>query len=102
MKINSCNQSFDKSESIRSGKTRDEALLARSFNLVFEEMVDSLISNDAAEDKDIFSDLKDNKDGKQIDHIYKDRSMLDDGQIYYIGTVVKRIKLYNELIANVI
>ena len=76
---------FDKSESIRSGKTHDEALLARSFNLVFEEMVDSLISNDAAEDKDIFSDLKDNKDGKQIDHIYKDRSMLDDGQIYYIG-----------------
>lgn len=76
---------FDKSESIRSGKTRDEALLARSFNLVFEEMVDSLISNDTAKDKDIFSDLKDNKDGKQIDHIYKDRSMLDDGQIYYIG-----------------
>ena len=76
---------FDKSESIRSGKPRDEALLARSFNLVFEEMIDSLISNDAAEDKDIFSDLKGNKDGKQIDHIYKDRSMLDDGQIYYIG-----------------
>lgn len=70
---------FDKSESIRSGKTRDEALLARSFNLVFEDMVDSLIGDD------IFSDMKDNKDGKQIDHIYKDRSMLDDGQIYYIG-----------------
>jgi len=70
---------FDKSESIRTGKARDEALLARSFNLVFEDMVDSLIGDD------IFSDLKDNKDGKQIDHIYKDRSMLDDGQIYYIG-----------------
>lgn len=70
---------FDKSESIRSGKARDEALLARSFNLIFEEMVDSLIGDD------IFSGLKDNKDGKQIDHIYKDRSMLDDGQIYYIG-----------------
>ena len=70
---------FYKSESIRSGKTRDEALLARSFNLVFEDMVDSLIGDD------IFSDLKDNKDGKQIDHIYKDRSMLNDGQIYYIG-----------------
>ena len=70
---------FDKSEFIRSSKARDEALLARSFNLVFEDMVDSLIGDD------IFSDLKDNKDGKQIDHIYKDRSMLDDGQIYYIG-----------------
>lgn len=70
---------FDKSESIRTGKARDEALLARSFNLVFEDMVDNLIGDD------LFSDLKDNKDGKQIDHIYKDRSMLDDGQIYYIG-----------------
>lgn len=70
---------FDKSESIRSGKIREEALLARSFNLIFEEMVDSLIGDD------IFSDLRDNNDGKQIDHIYKDRSMLDDGQIYYIG-----------------
>ena len=78
---------FDKSESIRSGKTRDEALLARSFNLVFEEMVDSIIGNEN-KDKDedvILSRLKDNKDGKRIDHIYKDRSMLDDGLIYYIG-----------------
>ena len=25
-----------------------------------------------------------------------------DGAVYYVGTVVKRIKLYNELIANVI
>lgn len=78
---------FDKSESIRSGKTRDEALLARSFNLIFEEMVDSIIGNEN-KDKDedvILSRLKDNKDGKRIDHIYKDRSMLDDGQIYYIG-----------------
>ena len=78
---------FDKSESIRSGKTRDEALLARSFNLVFEEMVDSLIGNeDKIKDEDsIISGLKDNKDGKRIDHIYKDRSMLSDGDIYYIG-----------------
>lgn len=70
---------FDKSESICFGKSREEALLARSFNLVFEEMVDNLIGDD------IFSNLKDNEDGKQIDHIYKDRSLLGDGQIYYIG-----------------
>lgn len=70
---------FDKSEAIHSGKCHDEALLASSFDRVFEEMVDDLIGDD------IFEDLKDNKDGKEIDHIYKDRSMLDDGQIYYIG-----------------
>ncbi len=70
---------FDKSESIRSGKSREEALLARSFDRVFEEMVDGLIGDD------IFADMKSNEDGKEIDHIYKERSLLDDSQIYYIG-----------------
>lgn len=70
---------FDKSESIRSGKNKEEALLASSFNIVFEAMVDKLIG------QDIFSDLKENADGKQIDHIYKEKSLLDDSFIYYIG-----------------
>lgn len=70
---------FDKSETIRNGKYREEALLARSFDRVFEEMVDGLIG------QDIFSDLKENPDGKEIDHIYKDTSLIDDSLIYYIG-----------------
>jgi len=70
---------FDKSESIRSGKNKEEALLASSFNIVFEAMVDKLIG------QDIFSDLKENADGKQIDHIYKEKSLLDDSFIYFIG-----------------
>lgn len=70
---------FDKSESIRSGKSKEEALLASSFNIVFEAMVDKLIG------QEIFSDLKENADGKQIDHIYKEKSLLDDSFIYYIG-----------------
>lgn len=70
---------FDRSESIRSCKTGDEALLASSFNQIFEDMVDDLIGDN------LFSDLKENEDGKRIDHIYRDRSMLEDGQIYYIG-----------------
>ena len=70
---------FDKSESVRSGKSRDEALLAGKFDRVFEDMVDTLISDD------IFADLKNNEDGKEIDHIYKDKSLVDDSQIYFIG-----------------
>ena len=70
---------FDKSESVRSGKSREEALLAGKFDRVFEDMVDSLISDE------IFADLKENEDGKEIDHIYKDKSLVDDSQIYYIG-----------------
>lgn len=70
---------FDKSESVRSGKSREEALLAGKFDRVFEDMVDRLISDE------IFADLKENEDGKEIDHIYKDRSLVDDSLIYYIG-----------------
>ncbi|HCY74163.1 MAG TPA: hypothetical protein DHU75_08930, partial [Rikenellaceae bacterium] len=70
---------FDKSETIRSGKSREEALLASKLDLVFEDMVDNLIGDD------IFSSLKENEDGKEIDHIYKDKSLIDDSQIYYIG-----------------
>ena len=70
---------FEKSETIRSGKSREEALLASKFDRVFEDMVDCLIGDD------IFSDLKENEDGKEIDHIYKDKSLVDNSQIYYIG-----------------
>ena len=42
-------------------------------------MVDNLIG------QDLFSDLKENPDGKEIDHIYKDTSLIDDSLIYYIG-----------------
>ena len=70
---------FDKSETIRSGKSKEEALLTRSFDRIFEDMVDGLIGDD------MFADMKSNEDGKEIDHIYKDRSLLDDRYIYYIG-----------------
>lgn len=70
---------FDKSETIRSGKSHEEALLTSKFDRIFEDMVDKLIGDD------IFSDLKANEDGKEIDHIYKDKSLVDDSQIYYIG-----------------
>ena len=70
---------FNKSETIRSGKSREEALLASKFDRVFEDMVDCLIGDD------IFTDLKENEDGKEIDHIYKDKSLVDESQIYYIG-----------------
>ena len=70
---------FDMSETIRSGKASNEALLASSFNQVFEDMIDSLIGDE------IFEDLKNNDDGKEIDHLYKDKSIFEDSMIYYIG-----------------
>ena len=72
---------FERAEAIANNNYHEEALLVHSFNMVFEDMVDSLIS-----DKNPASvDLKTNKDDKRIDHIYKDLSLIASDQIYYIA-----------------
>lgn len=72
---------FQKAENILKGRYHEEALLARSYNLVFEDMVDDLICDDMPE----VSDLKDTKDGKRIDHIYRDYSIIPQKKIFFIG-----------------
>lgn len=58
-----------------------EALVVTNFEAVFEKMVDHLIG-----DSDKLEKLKSQKDGKLIDHIYLDRSLIGkDTNIYYIG-----------------
>ncbi|GHT39860.1 hypothetical protein AGMMS49965_07130 [Bacteroidia bacterium] len=73
---------FDKAEKIyNKGKKHKELLLVKDFNIVFEDMIDQLIG-----DKDLPAKLKEQKDGKQIDHIYKDKSLIDEQNlIYFIG-----------------
>ena len=73
---------FEQSQYVQSKDNDDEqAMLVREFNLVFEDMIDSLIG-----DSDISGGLKEQKDGKIIDHIYRDNSLIEDKkQIYFIG-----------------
>lgn len=71
---------FDKAEKIASGKYHDEKLLAIKFNNIFEDMIDQLIG-----DEDV-RNLKSQKDGKVIDHLYKEDSLINNGsQVYFIG-----------------
>ena len=72
---------FEKAETIQKGRYHEEALLARKYNLVFEDMIDVLIGDDMPE----VSHLKETKDSKRIDHIYKDDSIIPDGKILFIG-----------------
>lgn len=64
------------------GKSSDkkEYLFVKGYNLVFEDMVDYLIS-----DESTVSKLKKNDDGKIIDHLYQFDSLIDDDEIFYIG-----------------
>ena len=71
---------YERAEEAAQGKAHDERLLVRNFNIVFEDMIDSLIG-----EKSLPSGLKKQKDGKIIDHIYQDKSLIGDGDIYFIG-----------------
>lgn len=60
-----------------------EYLIANSFNNVFEAMIDELIGDPEA------AKLKKNSDGKIIDHLYKEKSLIfaseNSEQIWHIG-----------------
>lgn len=79
---------FNAAEGIKANKTRNEILLARDFNIVFEAMIDSILS-----DKDLPSGLKEQKDGKIVDHLYLGDSWFEkdadgkaiDGKVWYVG-----------------
>lgn len=72
---------FEKAEFIASHRYQEESLLVHNFNMVFEDMIDCLISDN----NQASNDLKTNKDDKRIDHIYKDSSLVDSDLIYYIA-----------------
>lgn len=87
---------FAESQHVQSKDNHDEqAMLVRDFNLVFEDMIDSLIG-----DTSLPSGLKEQKDGKIIDHLYRDHSMIDaTDDVYFIGDS-KYYKEDNELGTN--
>ena len=74
---------FEKAEQIESHRCHEDRLLVKNFNLVFEDMIDYLIGSKVG--KDIPAELKNQADGKIVDHIYKDSSLLDNNDIYYVG-----------------
>ncbi|MBO7571385.1 MAG: LlaJI family restriction endonuclease [Bacteroidales bacterium] len=70
---------FDKAERIATKNYINECVLAKSFNNVFEDMIDQLISDNK------LTSLKKNKDGKIIDHLYTDNSLINNGNVYFIA-----------------
>lgn len=76
---------FDKSSIKRK---REDFLAISNYNLVFEDMVDKLFSdelNTLEVDGITIQKLKNNDDGKIIDHIYDYKSLIDTSNIFYIG-----------------
>lgn len=68
---------YKRAEDMAQKKEQNEYLLVRNFNNVFEDMIDRLIG-------DSFLPRKQD-DGKIIDHIYRDKSLIEDDDIYFIA-----------------
>lgn len=73
---------FQKAESVSAKKYKDETLLIKNYNLVFEDMIDQLVSD---ETRDLYPELKEQDDGKIVDHIYRYSSLIGEDYLYYIG-----------------
>lgn len=89
-----CYAFFDKAHQIHIVAEQREYLLVKSFNIVFEAIIDELIG-----DKDVPRGLKDQADGKRVDHIYSYRNLTNnegDKPIFYIGDS-KYYKLGNKV-----
>lgn len=71
---------YEQAERVKQKKEYNERLIVRNFNIVFEDMIDSLIG-----ESKLPKGLKEQKDGKIIDHIYRDKSLLETEDIYFIG-----------------
>ena len=78
-----CYAFFDRAHRIHIVAEQREYLLVKNFNIVFETIIDELIG-----DKEPPKGLKDQEDGKRVDHIYSYRNLTnnnEDKPIYYIG-----------------
>lgn len=81
---NYCYAFFDRPEDVTLNVDQREYLLVKSFHIVFEAIIDELIAGDQKLPKD----LKDQPDGKRVDHIYQYQELTNnakDDNIYYIG-----------------
>lgn len=73
---------FDQAEAIEAHKEHEEYLLARSFEHIFEDMIDQLIGSDLGSFPD---EMKHQRDGKIVDHIYKANSLINNDELYFVG-----------------
>ncbi|MBR5492332.1 MAG: restriction endonuclease [Alistipes sp.] len=78
-----CYAFFDTVRQVRTNSTQQEYLLVKNFNIVFEAIIDELIG-----DREIPKGLKEQDDGKRVDHMYTYKGLTtyeEEKQIYYIG-----------------
>ena len=77
-------QFFDFYSTINISDDYEEVLITDNYPMVFESMIDTLIGDKPGKNglKKFYADQK---DGKRVDHIYRDSDLFSDDSIYFIG-----------------
>ena len=95
---------FSKSNKVSIQNKNEDFIMVKYYHLIFEDMIDKLITS-KIETKETskgvsLKKLKENKDGKIIDHLFEYDSLIDrDESIFYIGDS-KYYKTNNEVQEN--
>lgn len=79
-----CELYFSNNSKASSKKDKEEYLCVNNYNIIFEDMIDKLFTDKISTEEPI-QHLKKNQDGKLVDHIYEDQSIIDRSNIFYIG-----------------
>ena len=79
-----CFAFFDEARQIVVNTKQKEYLLVKSFEIVFEDIIDELIGSRKNE---LPNELQEQPDGKQVDHMYRYKALTEASSenIYYIG-----------------
>ncbi|MCC8113899.1 MAG: restriction endonuclease [Bacteroidales bacterium] len=84
-----CYAFFERAHQISINTEIQDYLLAKDFNIVFEAMIDELVGDQIPEKETRLRKLKEQPDGKMVDHIYQWQNLTnndnEDQTIYYIG-----------------
>lgn len=94
-----CYAFFERAHKVVIDKSKKDYLLVKNFNIVFEAIIDELVGDPREK---IPEGLKDQADGKRIDHLYTYDGLTTydaDKPVYYIGDS-KYYKRGNEVGAN--
>lgn len=78
-----CYAFFDEARQIAINTQNKEYLLVKSFEIVFEDIIDELLGNK----QDIPTELVEQLDGKRVDHMFRYRALAENTKenVYYIG-----------------
>ena len=79
-----CYAFFDEARQIIVNTKQKEFLLVKSFEIVFEDIIDELLGG---KNDELPEELKEQPDGKRVDHLYRYHSLTEASKekIYYIG-----------------